>query len=64
MKKLNIKNKIKLYKHKRPLKTIYRIDDILYKLHLPNMTDIICIITLIVILYIIVIVIKKISNLD
>ena len=64
MKKLNLKNKIKLSKHNRPMKTIYWIDDILYKLKLPNMTDIISIIILIGILYLIVIIIKKISTLD
>jgi len=62
MNKLNLKNKIKLSKHARPMKSIYWIDDILYKLKLPNMTDIICIITLIGILYLIVIIIKKISS--
>ena len=40
-KKLGIKNNINLYTHSRPFKVIYFLDDILYKLHLPNLFNLI-----------------------
>jgi hypothetical protein len=41
--KLKLENRIELFEHKRPLDLIYSIDDLLYKLNIPNLLDIICI---------------------
>ena len=35
-----LKNKIKLFKHSRPNKSLYELDDVLYDLKLPNILDI------------------------
>jgi uncharacterized protein with NAD-binding domain and iron-sulfur cluster len=47
--KLKIENKITLYKHSRPLPFLYKMDDTLYKLKLPNIIDltiiVICVFT-------------------
>lgn len=56
IKDMNIKeNKIKLYSHSRPLKSLYKIDDILYDYNIPNvlvlLTDAFCIIFIFLVLY-------------
>jgi hypothetical protein len=53
LKKLNLTNNISLIKHDRPLPIINGIDDILYRLHLPNLLDVLCIVIIFIILYII-----------
>jgi len=49
------KSKIKLYTHSRPYKSLYKLDDILYDLNLPNVfvlfLDLVCVILVFLVLY-------------
>ena len=60
--KLKLKNTIELFEHKRPLDLIYSIDDLLYKLNIPNLLDIICIMGLFITISSIFLYIKFIKN--
>jgi uncharacterized protein with NAD-binding domain and iron-sulfur cluster len=60
--KLKLKNTIELYENKRPLDTIYSIDDLFYKYNMPNLVDIIFVIGLFIIIASLFIIIKKMSN--
>jgi len=51
LQKSKIKNNIKLYKHNRPLPFLYKIDDTLYKLKLPNLMDLSIILIFIIVLF-------------
>ena len=59
IKKLGLKNNINLYTHSRPFKVIYFLDDILYKLKLPNLFNLIVFIVIFGIVYIFVNFIKN-----
>jgi len=52
LKKLKLTNNVQLFRHDRPLTIIHILDDILYRLYLPNLLDILSIVIIFFILYI------------